>query len=162
MEPLGEESLSIWVFSLCAPKELEVEESAFSSSFSRASLLSLFSFRPIAFTEVGTFFHFFPPIFINHRIGSYIESNKNEFLTNLEDLQMRNLLVQMADINPVYSNTQFFTRKFVSDLKSTQHQSILFAVDGIIESSDFSKIRNTGKKFYTRSHLSSIFLLISF
>ena len=105
-------------------------------------------------------------IFINHRIGSYIESNKNEFLTNLEDLQMRNLFVQMADINPVYSNTQFYTRKFVSDLKSTQHQSILInyglTLDTIIESSDFSKIRNTGKKFYTRSHLSSIFLLISF
>ena len=59
MEPLGEESLSISAFSLCAPKELEVEESAFTSSFSRASLLSLFSFRPIAFTEVRTFFHFF-------------------------------------------------------------------------------------------------------
>ena len=79
---------------------------------------------------------------------------------------MRNLLVQMADINPVNSNPHFFTRKFVSDLKSTQHQSILInyglTLDTIIESSDFSKVRNTGKKFYTRFHLEKFILQILF
>ena len=64
----------------------------------------------------------------------------------------------MTDINPVNSNPHFFTRKFVSDLKSIEHQSIILinyglTLDSLIESSDFSKVRNTGKKFYTRFHL---------
>ena len=81
------------------------------------------------FHIVNSYIHgqrgFVNQIYINHKIGSYIESNKTEILTNLQDLQMRNLLAQMVGTNPVNSNSHSFTRKFVSDLKSNQHKSIL-------------------------------------
>jgi hypothetical protein len=88
-------------------------------------------------------------IFINHRIGSFIESNKIEILTSLEDLQMRSLLLEMAGIHHENSNSHSFTRAFVSDLKSPEHKSILLnyglTPESLIEWSDFSRIRNTSK-----------------
>ena len=88
-------------------------------------------------------------IFINHRIGSFIESNKTEILNSLQDLQMRSLLSKMADIHHENSNSHSFTRGFVSDLKSPEHKSILVGYgltpDSLNEWSDFSRIRNTGK-----------------
>ena len=102
---------------------------------------------------MNTYIHrtrgFVNQIFINHRIGSFIESNKIEFLTSLEDLQMRSILLQMAGIHQENSNSHSFTRAFVSDLKSTEHKSILLnyglTPDSLIEWSDFSRIRNTSK-----------------
>ena len=88
-------------------------------------------------------------IFINHRIGSFIDSNKTETLTSLEDLKMRSLLSKMAGIHHENSKSHSFKRGFVSDLKSTEYKSILVNLgltsDGLIEWSDFSRIRNTGK-----------------
>ncbi len=92
---------------------------------------------------------FLNQIFINHRIGSFIESNKIEILTSLEDLQMRSLLLEMAVIHHENSNSHSFTRAFVSDLKSPEHKSILLNYglppEILIEWSDFSRIRNTSK-----------------
>ena len=104
---------------------------------------------------MNTYIHgtrgFVNQIFINHRIGSFIESNKIEFLTSLEDLKMSSLLLQMAGIHQENSNSHSFTRAFVSDLKSTEHKSILLnyglTPDSLIEWSDFLRIHNTSKTF---------------
>ena len=62
---------------------------------------------------------------------------------------MRSLLSKMAGIHHENSNSHSFTRGFVSDLKSTEYKSILvnygLTPDSLIEWSDFSRIRNTGK-----------------
>jgi len=58
---------------------------------------------------------FLNQIFINHRIGSFIESNKIEILTSLEDLQMRSLLLEMADIHHENSTSSNDSNKLTNN-----------------------------------------------
>ena len=86
-------------------------------------------------------------IFINHRIGSYIEGKKTKILNSIEDLEMKNLFLTITGLNSVNINSYNFTQQFVSDVEIQQHQQLLIqyglSPDSVIEKSDFAKKTNT-------------------
>jgi hypothetical protein len=89
-------------------------------------------------------------IFINHRIGGFIESNKRDIFENIGDYQLRKLLLSMANIIPEKNaHAHFKPVQFLSINES--HQALIlnkgFDINncGQIYKSQLLTIKSKGK-----------------